>query len=338
MFVAEREECIMNMRKVIAALLCVVMAASVFAGCGKKEKAELSVVAMTGPTGIGMVKLMNDSEAGKTDVNYTFELVGAADEITGKIVNNDVDIAAVPCNLASVLYNKTNGAISVLAVNTKGVLYVLEAGGGTEIQSVSDLKGKTIVSTGKGTTPEYTLNYILRSNAVDPVMDVNIEYKSEATEVVAALKQGLCDVAMLPQPMVTAAMAQVEGLRIALDVTEEWANIQGENGTELITGCVIVRNEVLENNKEAVDTFLSEYKASIQYVNENVTDAAQLVANYGIIANAAIAEKAIPACNIVFMGGTEMKANMEGYLNVLAAANLKAVGGALPSDDFYYIP
>ena len=280
---------------------------------------------------------MSDSEAGETDVNYTFELVGAADEITGKIVNGEVDIAAVPCNLASVLYNKTEGAISVAAVNTKGVLYILEKGG-ESIQSVADLAGKTIVSTGKGTTPEYTLNYLLTSNGLDPASDVTVEYKSEATEVVAALKQGMCDVAMLPQPMVTAAMAQVEGLRVALDVTEEWANIQGEDGSQLITGCVIVRNEVLEENKDAVDTFLKEYKASIEYVNANVADAAQLVADYGIIANAAIAEKAIPACNIVFMGGEEMKANMEGYLGVLAAANPKAVGGAMPADAFYYIP
>ena len=327
-----------KMSKVVSALLCVALLAGVLAGCGTKEKAELSVVAMTGPTGIGMVKLMSDSEAEETDVNYTFELVGAADEITGKIVNKEVDIAAVPCNLASVLYNKTQGEISVLAVNTKGVLYILEAGGGTSIQSVADLAGKTIVSTGKGTTPEYTLNYILSSNGINPETDVTIEYKSEATEVVAALKQGLCDVAMLPQPMVTAAKAQVEGVRVALDITEEWAKIQGETGTELITGCVIVRNEVLENNKKAVDAFLADYKASIAYVNENVADAAKLVAEYGIIANAAIAEKAIPACNITFMGGEEMKANMEGYLGVLAAANPKAVGGALPSEAFYYIP
>lgn len=327
-----------KMRKVVAMLLCVGMIAGVLSGCGAKEKAELHVVALTGPTGIGMVKLMADNEAEDTDVNYTFELVGAADEITGKIVNGDVDIAAVPCNLASVLYNKTEGAISVLAVNTKGVLYILEANGGESIQSVADLAGKTIVSTGKGTTPEYTLNYLLTSNGLNPETDVTIEYKSEATEVVAALKQGLCDVAMLPQPMVTAAMAQVEGLRVALDVTEEWANIQGEEGSALLTGCVIVRNEVLEENKEAVDTFLKEYEASINYVNENVVDVAQLVADYGIIANAAIAEKAIPACNIVFMNGEEMKTNMEGYLSVLAAANPKAVGGEMPADAFYYIP
>lgn len=326
-----------KMRKVMAAMLCMVMVAGMLTGCGAKEKAELHVVALTGPTGIGMVKLMADNEAGETDVNYTFDLVGAADEITGKIVNGDVDIAAVPCNLASVLYNKTEGAISVLAVNTKGVLYILEAGGET-IQSVADLAGKTIVSTGKGTTPEYTLNYLLSSNGIDPEKDVTVEYKSEATEVVAALKQGLCDVAMLPQPMVTVAMAQVDGLRVALDVTEEWANIQGEDGSELITGCVIVRNAVLEENKDAVDTFLKEYRDSIAYVNENVADAAQLVANYGIIANAAVAEKAIPACNIVFMSGEEMKANMEGYLSVLAAANPKAVGGIMPADAFYYIP
>lgn len=332
-----------KMRKVLAALLCVAMVAGVVAGCGSKdaepkEKAKLNVVALTGPTGMGMVKLMADNEAGETAVDYSVELVGAADEITGKIVNGEVDIAAVPCNLASVLYNKTEGGVKIAAVNTLGVLYMLEANGGETIQSVADLAGKTIVTTGKGTTPEYILNYILKANGLDPESDVTIEYKSEASEVAALIQQGGAEVAMLPQPMVTTVMAKTEGVRVALDMTEEWAKAQGETGTQLVTGTIIVRSDVLENNKEAVDTFLKEYEASINYINENVTEGAELVAKYEIIPSAAIAEKAIPACNMVFMSGQDMQQSVAAYLEVLAEANPASVGGALPDENFYYLP
>lgn len=332
-----------KMRKVLAALLCVAMIAGVAVGCGSKdaepkEKAKLNVVALTGPTGMGMVKLMADNEAGETAVDYSVELVGAADEITGKIVNGEVDIAAVPCNLASVLYNKTEGGVKIAAVNTLGVLYMLEANGGETIQSVADLAGKTIVTTGKGTTPEYILNYILKANGLDPESDVTIEYKSEASEVAALIQQGGAEIAMLPQPMVTTVMAKTEGVRVALDMTEEWAKAQGETGTQLVTGTIIVRSDVLENNKEAVDTFLKEYEASINYINENVTEGAELVAKYEIIPSAAIAEKAIPACNMVFMSGQDMQQSVAAYLEVLAEANPASVGGALPDENFYYLP
>lgn len=336
-----------KIRKMLAALLCAAMIAGVVAGCGggttaPQEKAELNVVALTGPTGMGMVKLMADNEAGETAVAYNVELVGAADEITGKIMNGDVDIAAVPCNLASVLYNKTQGkpqnGIKIAAVNTLGVLYMLESNGGETVQSVSDLAGKTIVTTGKGTTPEYILNYILQANGLDPEKDVTVVYKSEAAEVAALVQQGQADVVMLPQPMVTTVMTKTEGVRVALDMTEEWEKAQGEAGKQLVTGTIIVRNDALKNKKEAVDTFLKEYEASINYLNENVADGAELVAKYEIIPSAAIAEKAIPACNMVFLSGEAMQQSVAAYLNVLAEANPASVGGAVPDEAFYYLP
>lgn len=332
-----------KIRNILAGLVCLTMVAGVVAGCSggetaPQEKAKLNVVALTGPTGMGMVKLMSDNEAGETAVDYNVDLVGAADEITGKIVNGDVDIAAVPCNLASVLYNKTEGSVKIAAVNTLGVLYMLETNDGETIQSVSDLAGKTIVTTGKGTTPEYILNYILRANGLDPEKDVTIAYKSEATEVAALIQQGGVDVAMLPQPMVTTVMDKTEGVRVALDMTEEWAKAQGEDGKQLVTGTIIVRSDVLENKKDAVDTFLKEYESSILYMNENIAQGAELVAKYEIIPSAAIAEKAIPACNMVFMNGEQMKASVSAYLSVLAEANPASVGGSLPDDDFYYLP
>lgn len=340
-----------RMKKLWAGCLCLALCASLVAGCGNGseegqqaeslqpsgEKVSVRVMAMTGPTGMGMVKLMNDAADGQTLHDYQISLVGASDEITGKMVTGEIDIAAVPCNLASVLYQKTEGAVEVAAVNTLGVLYMLEGNGGQDIQSVADLKGKTIVTTGKGATPEYILNYILAANDLNPETDVTIAYKSEAAEVGALFQTGDVEVAMLPQPFVTSVLAQNDGVRVALDMTEEWAALQEDN-TNLVTGTVIVRKAFLEEHKEVVDAFLQEYKASIDYVNQNIPEAAKLMEQYGIVAKAAVAEKAIPACNMVYMAGEEMQKNVSAYLEVLYAANPAAVGGTLPNEDFYYLP
>lgn len=340
-----------RMKKLWAGCLCLALCASLVAGCGNGseegqqaeslqpsgEKVSVRVMAMTGPTGMGMVKLMNDAADGQTIHDYQISLVGASDEITGKMVTGEIDIAAVPCNLASVLYQKTEGAVEVAAVNTLGVLYMLEGNSGQDIQSVADLKGKTIVTTGKGATPEYILNYILAANDLNPETDVTIAYKSEAAEVGALFQTGDVEVAMLPQPFVTSVLAQNDGVRVALDMTEEWAALQEDN-TNLVTGTVIVRKAFLEEHKEVVDAFLQEYKASIDYVNQNIPEAAKLMEQYGIVAKAAVAEKAIPACNMVYMTGEEMQKNVSAYLEVLYAANPAAVGGTLPNEDFYYLP
>lgn len=334
--------------KVIALGLVLTMGLSLV-GCGSdnKDKAPqettppavsenvepLNVMALTGPTGMGMVSLL-DKEAAKEKPDYQITLAGAADEISGGLINGDVDIAAIPCNLASVLYQKTKGQIQVAAVNTLGVLYILE--NGDTINSVADLAGKTIISTGKGTTPEYTLNYILSQNGLDPANDVVVEYKTEAAEIAAAFQNGEANIAMVPQPVATTILQKNEGVRIALDVTEEWAKVQGEEVHQLITGVVVVQKDVAENNKAAVDQFLSDYQESIAFINNNVDEGAALVEKYGIVPQAAIAKIAIPKCNIVYMDNEEMKANVEAYLQVLFDANPQAVGGSMPDDGFYY--
>ena len=300
------------------------------------ELTEVNVAALKGPTAMVMVKLMDDSENGDTGANqYNFSILASPDELTPQIVQGNVDIAAVPANLASVLYNKEGVDVSVLAVNTLGVLYIVE--NGDSVQSVADLKGKTIYASGKGATPEYALNYMLTANGIDPEKDVTIEYKSEHSECVAALAANEDAVAMLPQPFVTVAMTQNENIRVALDLTEEWENASTDGDTKatLITGVVIARNDFIEENPEAVATFLQQYEESVNYVNTNVADAAQLVGNYDIVA-AAVAEKAIPECNITFIAGSEMKEKLSSYLGVLYEQNPAAAGGALPNDDFYY--
>ena len=301
------------------------------------EETAVNVMALKGPTAMGMVQLMDSAEAGPVNGNsYTFTIAASADEVTPKLVQGDADIAAVPANLASVLYNNTEGQVQVLAINTLGVLYIVE--NGDSIQSVSDLAGKTIYASGKGSTPEYALNYILSENGIDPETDVTIEWKSEHSECVAALASDEDGIAMLPQPFVTTAQTQNENLRVALDLTEEWDALQAdaEAPCALLTGVVVVRTAFAEEHPEAVNAFLDSYKESVDYVNANVTDAATLIEKYDIV-TAAVAEKALPYCNITFIEGTEMQEKLSGYLNVLYEQNPTSVGGALPADDFYYI-
>ena len=344
------------MKKLIALVLSLALAASALVGCGGSdsssgassaapdsssaaapssstavEPADIRIAGLKGPTSMGMVKLMEDAENGEAANNYTFTIAGSADEVTPKLIQGEYDIAAVPANLASVLYNNTEGAVKLLAINTLGVIYIVEKG--DSVQSLADLAGKTIYATGKGSTPEYAFNYILSENGLDPATDVTVEWKTEPTEVVQMLAQSESAVAMLPQPYVTVAQTQVEGLRVAVDLNQAWSDL--DNGSLFLTGVLVVRSEFAEQHPEQLAAFLEEYQASTEWVNANVADAAQLVEKFDIVA-AAVAEKAIPYCNITYIAGDEMKTAMDGYLKVLYDQEPKSVGGTLPGDDFYY--
>ena len=287
----------------------------------------LRVAVLKGPTTMGLVNLM----AGEDAADYDFEMYGKADEIVPQLVKGELDAAAVPANLAATLYQKTNGAIEVACINTLGVLYVVE--NGETVNSVEDLKGKTIVTTGKGTTPEYVLRYILTENGVDPDNDVTLDFYSEATEALAQLQAGTSTIAMLPQPFVTSALAQVEGLRVALDMNEEWEKVAG---SKLVTGVLVARKDAVEADPARFAAFMDGYKASVEAANTDLENTAALCEQYGIVAKAALAQKALPNCNIVFETGDEMKTDLETYFNVLYAADPTSVGGQLPADDFYY--
>lgn len=291
----------------------------------------IRIAGLKGPTSMGLVKLMNDSEEGKASNSYEFTMAAAADEITPKLIKGDLDMAAVPANLASVLYSKTQGKVVVLNVNTLGVTYIVE--NGKAINSVADLKGKTIYGTGKGSIPEYALRFVLKKNGLDPDKDVKLEWKSEPTEVVALMKQQKDVVAMLPQPFVTVAAGQVENYRVALSITDEWAKQDKES--KFITGVMVARKDFVEQNKDKVAAFLKEYEASIKFANENVEDAAKLVEKYDIV-KAAVAKNALPKCNITFIAGDEMKSALSGFYKALFDLAPESVGGALPNEDIYY--
>jgi len=295
----------------------------------------LRIAGLKGPTTMGLVNLLSMEQAGTAAMDYDLQLYGAADEIAPLLIKGELDMAAIPANLAATLYQKTSGGIQAVAVNTLGVLYVVEQG--DTVHSMADLKGRTILSTGKGTTPEYVLRYLLTANGLDPDKDVDIQYYSEATEVTAQMATTQDAIAVLPQPYVTAAGLKDDTLRVALDLTAEWNAIQKDSDapSQLITGVVVARKAFIEENPEAVSAFMDSYAASVDFVNANIDEAAELVGKYEIVP-AAVAQKAIPACNITFIAGGEMKQALSGYLSVLFEQNPKAVGGALPGEDFYY--
>ncbi len=316
-------------------LITILGTSAALTGCSKDEPEDttIRIGSLKGPTSMGLVELMDQAEKGEAGADYEFTMAAAADEINAAFLKGDLDIVLIPANVASVLYNKTEGQVAVLDVNTLGVLYLLESG--ETVQSAADLKGRTIYLPGKGTTPDYALQYILAQNGLAPE-DVDLRYKSEAAEVISALQEEPEALGLLPQPAVTTACMQNENLRIALDLTEEWDKVSTDGS--LVTGVTLVRREFLKQHETAVQAFLSAHEESAKFTNENIEEAAELVAALEIVPKAPIAAQAIPYCNITCMTGTDMQTALSGYLTVLAEQNPEAVGGALPAEDFYYLP
>lgn len=319
------------MKKFLAILLISVFIFTV--SCAPAAKGDVRITVLAGPTGMGAAKLMSDNAEGKASNNYTFTVATSPDEVTAAVINGSADIAAVPANLASVLYNKTEKDIQIIAVNTLGVLYVLE--NGDSVNAVSDLRGKTLYASGQAATPEYILKHVLKENGVEPDVDVTIEYYGAHAELATLISSGDIVLGMLPEPNVTSVLSANPDVRIALNLTEEWNKISGDE-SKLIQGCVIASKSFIEANKQAVDNFLDEYRESIEYVNANPAEASQLIADNGILSKADVAEKAIPNSNIVYIDGNEMQKQFSGMLKILYDANPASVGGALPDDAFYY--
>lgn len=296
-----------------------------------------TVAALKGPTSMGLVGMMYMSEDNDTEASYNFVMETSADTLLPMVLKNEAAIALVPANVASVLYNKTQALegedndVVVIDVNTLGVLYMVT--GDSSISTMKDLEGKTIYLTGKGTTPDYVLNYLLTANEVK---DVTLEYKSEATEVAAVLAENPDAIGLLPQPFVTAACMQNEALSVVLDMNKEWTAVQGEDGSSLVTGVTITTKGFIKEHSDVVEQFMAKHKSSIEYVTANPEEAAALVVQAGIVEKEPVAAKAIPNCNLAYLDKADMKQALSGYLEVLYNQNPESVGGALPQDDFYY--
>lgn len=319
------------MKKIVKRLLGILLGAALLTAmpAQAEDAGAVRVGALKGPTSMGLLNLMKDAAD-----TYEFTMVTAADELLPKVISGDLDIALIPANVAAILYQKMQGGISVIDINTLGVLYIVS--GSEEIDEIADLAGQTVYLTGKGTTPDYALQYLLEKNGLSQD-EVTLEYKSEAAEVAAVLAQNPEAIGLLPQPFVTVACAQNEALEIQIDLTEEWDKVQPEEGaSRLVTGVTVVRNGFLEEHPEAVDDFLEGHAASAGAINEDPEAGAELAVEAGIIEKAPIAQKAIPFCNITCITGEEMKDALSGYLKVLYDQNPESVGGALPEEEFYF--
>ncbi len=320
------------MKKIISIILVLLLAFSV-CGCSPKQKTDMNVYVLTGPTGMGAVNLMEKASLQDGSENYNFKAVAAPDEIVSKISNKEADIAAIPTNLAAKLYSKTNGGVKILAVNTLGVLYVL-TNGETTVNSISDLRGKKIYTTGQGSNPEYIVNYILNSNEINPKTDVELVFKAEGNELVSVWATEPNAVIIAPQPVATSINIKYTGSKVALDLTKEWEKINSDSA--LMMGCIVARTEFLENNQKAVESFLADYEASVQAALADAKTTGALCEKYGIVPNAAIATKALPYANLCYVTGNEMKTKLTGYYNVLLAADATSIGGKLPDEGFWY--
>ena len=308
-------------KKLICALLACLLLLSM--GCaGEKPQTTLRIAALKGPTGMGLAYLMQEESSA-----FSVELLDAPDVVTGKFINGEIDIAAVPVNLAAVLSNKTDGKAVMIAVNTLGVLYILE--NGETVHSMEDLAGKTLYATGQGSTPQYVLEYLLEQNGLKD--RVTVEYIAEHATLAAMAASGEAPLAMLPEPNVSSVLLKNESARIALDLTSEWDAV---SDAQLLQGCYIVQRSVLESEPEAVRAFLSAAAESAARVNSEA-EAPALIAELGIVGSEAIAARAIPNCNIVCLTGEQMQEAAEAMLSVLFAANPKSMGGQLPDASFY---
>ena len=342
----------MKLKKLLSAALAAALVLSL-AACGKKDQpapsgsqsasqsgttsqevdfsgVKIRVAAMNGPTGMGMARLAdqvrNDMLPYECDVTFS----GSPDDVRARLLSGELDIAAVPVNMAAALYNKTGGEILTLAANTLGVLYIVEKG--DTVQSMADLAGKKILAAGQGSTPEYVINYLLEKNGLTG--SVEVEYVSEHAEAVTQLAAGSADLILVPEPFVTTALSKVEGARVALDLTQEWAKV---SDADMVMGCLVVSKAFAEADPQALRHFMTQYAVSADYCTSHPAEAAVFIEEFGIMGSAALAEKAIPNCNIVCVTGQEMVDMVTGMLAVLFDADPKSVGGSLPGEEMFWL-
>lgn len=339
------------MKKLLSIIMLLVLLVSVVACGGKADQTtaptttenngtgdynpvyadEVRILTLKGPTGMGMATVWNDSKS-DADSKYKFTIKDSPDLVKAEVLLGSYDIAALPTNVAAALYNSGKADLQVVAVNTLGVLHIVE--NGNTITDIKSLKGKTIHATGGGSTPEFILRYLLEQNGIDPDEDVTLDFSyTDHGELAAYVKSGAVKIAMLPEPNVTVAVSGTEGVRVALDLTEEWDKI---SDFDVMQGCIVVRKAFAEEHPEQLAEFLDEYRASIEYVNQNPNVAAGIIAGLGIIPKEALAKQAIPRCNIVYVDGEEMKESLSAFLNVLYEAKAQSIGGKNPDEGFYY--
>lgn len=339
--------------KTLSLLLTLVMLLS-FAACGETNNTntdndtpdtsetpapdsalEIKIYSLNGTTALGLAQMI-DSVANKTaTMNYNISLHAAADTITGPIVSGECAIAALPTNAAAKLYKASQGKVKLLALNTLGVLYLLQ-GEGESVSSLNDLKGKTIYLPGAGSNPEFITKALLESAGLkvgeDLIVDTTTYQSPDALQT--AVVSGAAKLAVLPEPKVTVTLTKNTSVTVALDLTSEWEKINGEN--TLVQGCLVVNTAFAEAHPAEIAQFLKDYEASVEKISSADDEAINMIVNAGILPAAAVAKKALPKCNICFIAGEDMKTPMNTFCEKIYAQFPAAIG-AVPDDNFYYV-
>ncbi|MCT4606987.1 MAG: ABC transporter substrate-binding protein [Marinisporobacter sp.] len=332
------------MKKIVSFMMIFVLLFTIV-GCSKQEAPEkntkeekvvekeaVKIAGLKGPTSIGMIKMFEEKPLLGENIDASYEVEATPDLLVSKLLSKEVDFAALPTNVAAKLYNKGAG-YKLAAVNTLGVLYVMTQG--EEINNWEALKGKKINVIAKGSNPDVVFKYLLEKNGLDSEKDVKLDYTLSHAELAQAVAAGKIDIAVLPEPFVTMVSMKNKNAKIVMNIQEEWKKALGEDAA-LLQGCLVVREEFAQENPQAVKSFLEEYEKSINWVNENASQAGTLVEKHGIGMKAKMAEMAIPRCNIVFKDAKNSQKTVEEYLKVIYDFSAKDVGGKLPDENFYY--
>ncbi len=332
-----------NVKKITCLLLALALALSLF-GCAKKEPeadpaesaaaapVTVNIMTLNGTTGFGLASLMHNATAGSAGQDYNFSVETDASNITAALISGSVDIAALPTNAASVVGNKTQSAVQALALNTRGVLYLV-SDGYEKISDIHSLAGKTVFAPAQN--PSFIMQYLCKAYDLADSVTIDNSYAQPA-ELTKALAAGQVHLAVLPEPMVSMALSQNDQLQVALDLTVLWDQVAPEGS--LVQGCVVVRKAFAQEHPEQVALFLEEYEASIALCADDPAKAAEYIVECGIFTNPDVAADALPRCNLCFVTGQEMKTALSKYLELMAEVNAQSVGGQVPADDFYYIP
>ena len=317
-------------------IACAVLAVALFAAtcaaalAGNAQASRVRIGALKGPSAVGLAQLMATRQE-----EYDITLGSTPDEMAALLASGQVDIAALPTNMAAALYNRTSGNVQILGLTTLGVLYVLE--NGEDVQTAADLAGRTLWATGQGATPEYTLNFILEQQGLTD--QVRVEYVAEHAELATLAAVGRADLVMLPEPHVSTLLMRDVGFRVALDITQEFAEaarLAGKPDMALAMGCWAVRRQFAQEHPQAAEAFLAAYAESVAYVSANVEESAQWIAEFGILPQTEVAAKALPNTNVVSISGQAMRERIEPLFAVWFAANPRSLGGEIPGDDFYF--
>lgn len=294
------------------------------------EPLQLTVAGLKGPSSIGMLRMIESEPVFGEDVETEYQIVDEPQLMIARIMSGEADIAAVPINLAAVLYNK-GAPYRLGAVTGDGLLHIVSSR--EDIGSVEDLKGKRIYCIAQGSTPEFVLRYVLEKSGIDPDTEVELDFSFDHVAIAPQLIAGKVDLAVLPEPFVSIVASKNPAVQPVIDLQQVWAELSGTGDTYPITA-TLVRNSLYREHPEALKAFFAAYRESIDWANANPAEAGGLAGKY-MEMPAPIIAKAMPRLNLRYQSPREARSRVEELYQVFHGFAPASVGGTIPGDEFY---